>query len=99
MAVDIRPASTTYGQWFGTGQSAKNGLGMWIPPGLAHGFRVLTDSADALYKTAGYDEPQAEAALRWDDPTLAIRRPDLGTPPQVSSKDAIAPLFVPSTAA
>jgi dTDP-4-dehydrorhamnose 3,5-epimerase len=67
---------------------------LWIPPGFAHGFFVLTESADFLYKTTDYYAPQAEGALRWDDPSVNIPWPLDGTPPIVASKDAQAPLLV-----
>lgn len=91
VAVDIRPGSASYGRWVGIELSAANHRQMWIPPGLAHGFLVLSDSADFLYKTTNYYAPQAEGGLRWDDPALAISWPDAGVPPLLSAKDAAAP--------
>jgi dTDP-4-dehydrorhamnose 3,5-epimerase len=91
VAVDIRPASPTFGRWVGTELSDANHRQMWIPPGLAHGFLVLSDSADFLYKTTDYYAPQAERSLRWDDPALAIAWPDSGVPVVLSAKDAAAP--------
>lgn len=91
VAVDIRPGSATYGRWVGVELSAANHRQLWIPPGLAHGFLVLSDSADFLYKTTDYYAPQAEGGLRWDDPELAIAWPDAGVPPLLSAKDAAAP--------
>ena len=91
VAVDIRPASPTYGRWVGTELSEANHRQMWIPPGLAHGFLVLSESADFLYKTTDYYAPQAERSLRWDDPAIGIAWPDTGTPPVLSAKDAVAP--------
>lgn len=91
VAVDIRPDSPRYRQWVGVELSADNHRQMWIPPGFAHGFLVLSDSADFLYKTTDYYAPQAEGAVRWDDPGLGIEWPDVGMPPLVSSKDAEAP--------
>jgi dTDP-4-dehydrorhamnose 3,5-epimerase len=90
VAVDIRPGSATYGQWVGVELSADNHRQLWIPAGLAHGFLVLSDSADFLYKTTDYYAPQAEGAVRWDDPDLAIAWPDIGMAPQLSGKDAAA---------
>lgn len=91
VAVDIRPASATFGRWAGAELSAGNLRQMWIPPGHAHGFLVLGDAADVLYKvTAGY-APADEGALRWDDPDVGIAWPDVGGPPSVSPKDAAAP--------
>ena len=88
VAVDIRPASPTYGQWVGAELSEANRRQLWIPPGLAHGFLVLSDSADFLYKTTDYYAPQAEGCVRWDDPTVNIDWPDVGMVPLVSGKDA-----------
>lgn len=93
VAVDIRPGSATFGAWVGEVLSADNHRQLWIPPGLAHGFLVLTDSADFLYKTTAYYAPQSEGSVRWDDPELGIRWPDVGAPPQLSGKDAAAPLL------
>jgi dTDP-4-dehydrorhamnose 3,5-epimerase len=93
VAVDIRRDSATYGRWVGVELSADNQRQLWIPPGLAHGFLVLTDSADFLYKASAYYAPQEEGAVRWDDPDLAIAWPDVGGPPQLSAKDAVAPFL------
>jgi dTDP-4-dehydrorhamnose 3,5-epimerase len=93
VAVDLRPGSSTYGRWFGAELSSDNYRMMWLPPGLAHGFLVLSDSADFLYKTSAYYAPSAERCLRWNDPTLAIRWPDTGRPPILSPRDAVAPLL------
>jgi len=90
VAVDIRRDSPTFGTWVGVELSADNQRQLWIPPGLAHGFLVLTDSADFLYKTTDYYAPQCEGAVRWDDPDLAIAWPDVGVAPQLSGKDAAA---------
>ena len=91
VAVDIRPASPTYGRWVGTELSEANHRQMWIPPGLAHGFLVLSESADFLYKTTAYYAPHAERSLRWDDARLAITWPSSGVPVVLSGKDAAAP--------
>jgi len=93
VAVDIRPDSRSFGQWYGVELSADNHRQLWIPPGLAHGFLVLTDTADFLYKTTDYYAPQAEGSLRWDDPAVGIEWPDVGMTPQLSAKDAVAPLL------
>ena len=90
VAVDIRPGSPTFGQWVGAELSESNNRQMWIPPGLAHGFLVLSDTADFLYKTTDYYAPQAERSLRWDDERLAIAWPDAGVPVVLSAKDAAA---------
>jgi dTDP-4-dehydrorhamnose 3,5-epimerase len=91
VAADIRPGSPTFGRWVGVELSADNHRQLWVPPGLAHGFLVLSESADFLYKTSAYYAPQEEGAVRWDDPDLAIAWPDVGGPPQLSAKDAVAP--------
>ena len=93
VAVDVRRDSPTFGRWFGAELSDANHRQLWIAPGLAHGFLVLSDSADFLYKTTAYYEPAAERGLRWDDPELAIAWPDVGVGPVVSAKDAAAPAF------
>ena len=91
VAVDMRRASPTFGRWAGCELSAQNQRQLWIPPGFAHGFLVLSESADFLYKTTDYYAPQAEAALRWDDPNLGIDWPLAGLTPLLSGKDAAAP--------
>ena len=72
VAVDIRRSSPTFGQWVSVRLSAQNHRQMWVPPGFAHGFVVLSESADFLYKTTDYYAPSAERCIRWDDPQLAI---------------------------
>jgi dTDP-4-dehydrorhamnose 3,5-epimerase len=91
VAVDMRRTSPTFGRWAGCELSAQNQRQLWIPPGFAHGFLVLSESADFLYKTTDYYAPQAEAALRWDDPILGIDWPLSGLTPLLSGKDAAAP--------
>jgi dTDP-4-dehydrorhamnose 3,5-epimerase len=96
VAVDIRRASPTFGRWFGTELSADNHRQMWIPPGFAHGFLVLSETADFAYKVTAAYAPQHDRAIRWDDPDLAIawpldRLPD--GPPTLSARDAAAPLL------
>ena len=93
VAVDIRRGSPTFGRWFGIELSEANHRQLWIAPGLAHGFLVTSESADFLYKTTTYYAPEAERALRWDDPDLKIAWPDLGAAPTVSAKDAAAAAF------
>jgi dTDP-4-dehydrorhamnose 3,5-epimerase len=88
VAVDIRKDSPTYGQWVGEVLSAENRRQLWVPPGLAHGFLVLSETAEFLYKTTDFYAPAHERCLAWNDPTLAIAWPDLGTPPILSAKDA-----------
>ncbi|CAN1594182.1 dTDP-4-dehydrorhamnose 3,5-epimerase [Pseudomonas mediterranea] len=86
VAVDIRRSSPTFGQWESVRLSAQNQRQLWIPPGFAHGFMVLSESADFLYKTTDYYAPAAERCIRWDDPDLAIDWELEGTP-TLSSKD------------
>jgi dTDP-4-dehydrorhamnose 3,5-epimerase len=93
VAVDIRRGSLTFGRWVGVELTADNHRQLWIPPGLAHGFLVLSDSADFLYKTTDYYAPQAEGSLRWDDADVGIQWPDVGGAPQLSGKDAVAPFL------
>ncbi len=88
VAVDIRRGSPTFGQWVGEELSEDNQRQLWIPPGLAHGFIVLSETADFLYKTTAYYAPQAERCIAWNDATLAIAWPDVGIAPQLSAKDA-----------
>ncbi|WP_053181074.1 dTDP-4-dehydrorhamnose 3,5-epimerase [Pseudomonas thivervalensis] len=86
IAVDIRRSSPTFGQWAGVRLSAQNHRQLWVPPGFAHGFVVLSESADFLYKTTDYYTPSAERCLRWDDPQLAIDW-ELEGAPILSAKD------------
>ncbi len=93
VAADIRPGSPTFGRWVGVELSAENRRQLWVPEGLAHGFLVLSESAEVLYKTTDFYAPGCEKCLRWDDPTLAIQWP-LAAPPVLSPRDAAAPLLV-----
>lgn len=93
VAVDIRRSSPRFGQWVAVELSADNHRQLWIPPGFAHGFVVLSDSADFLYKTTDFYAPESEGAVRWDDPTLGIDWQLQGLTPSVSAKDATAPWF------
>jgi len=86
VAVDLRRSSTTFGQWVGAHLTAENKHQLWIPAGFAHGFVVLSDIADFLYKTTDYYAPAHERCIRWDDPALGIDWPDTGTP-MLSEKD------------
>jgi len=87
VAVDLRRGSPTFGKWVGEVLSAQNHRQLWIPPGFAHAFLVLSETADFLYKTTDYYAPSAERCIRWDDPTLAITWPFDGAP-SLSPKDA-----------
>ena len=92
VAVDIRRRSPTFGQWVAERLSAANHRQMWIPEGFAHGFVVLSDSAEFLYKTTDYYNPAGERCIRWDDPDLAIDW-QLDTAPQLSAKDQVGTPF------
>jgi dTDP-4-dehydrorhamnose 3,5-epimerase len=93
VAVDLRRSSPTLGRWVGVELSGDNHRQLWIPPGFGHGFVVLSDSADFLYKTTQYYRPAAERCIRWDDAQLAIAWPEIGSPPLVSAKDAAGKPF------
>ena len=93
VAVDIRRSSPTFGRWVGVELSETNHRQLWIPPGFAHGFLTLTETAEFLYKTTDYYAPAHERSIRWDDPTLAIEWPQLSLPVQVSTKDQQAFAF------
>jgi dTDP-4-dehydrorhamnose 3,5-epimerase len=92
VAVDLRANSPTFGQWVGERLSEDNKRMLWVPPEFAHGFLVLSDSADFLYKTTDYYHPESEQALLWNDPDLKIEWPvnELPNGPLLSSKDKIA---------
>ncbi|SOY48894.1 dTDP-4-dehydrorhamnose 3,5-epimerase [Cupriavidus taiwanensis] len=92
VAVDIRRSSPNFGKWVGVELSAENKRQLWVPEGFAHGFVVLSESAEFLYKTTDYYAPQFERSLRWDDPALAIEWPIDGIP-VLSKKDEDAPAF------
>ena len=93
VAVDIRPSSATFGKWFGMELNEHDHRQLWVPPGLAHGFLVLSDSADFLYKTTDYYAPAQERCIAWNDPTLAIDWPLAGSAPTLSVKDAAGQFF------
>lgn len=90
VAVDIRRASPTFAKWVGIELSGENHRQVWLPPGMAHGFLVTSESADFLYKTTDFYVPQAERAIRWDDPQLDIGWPALPPALSLSAKDAAA---------
>ena len=99
VAVDIRRDSPTFGQWVGEILSGDNKRQLWVPPGLAHGFVVLSDSAEFLYKTTDYYAPAHERCIAWNDPTLAIEWPEFHGQPQLSAKDAAGASFLDACAA
>ncbi len=93
VVADVRPESPTYGQWVGEILSAQNQRQMWVPPGLAHGFLVLSENAELLYKTTDYYAPQFEKCIAWNDATLNIDWPLHGASPSLSAKDAVGHAF------
>jgi len=87
VAVDLRRCSPTFGHWVGAVLSAQNKHALWVPPGFAHGFVVVSETADFLYKTTDYWYPAHERTLLWNDPALGIAWPLAGTP-TIAAKDA-----------
>ena len=92
VAVDLRKSSPTFGQWVGERLSADNKRQLWVPPGFAHGFVVLSESAEFLYKTTDYWYPEHERSLLWNDPAIGIDWP-LDGQPLLAAKDAAAALL------
>lgn len=88
VAVDLRRSSSTFGKWVGAVLSAQNKTQMWVPPGFAHGFVVLSETAEFLYKTTDYYAPEHEQCIAWNDPTLGIAWPAMADAPTLSGKDA-----------
>lgn len=86
VAVDLRKSSSTFGQWVGEILSAQNKRQLWVPEGFAHGFVVLSETAEFLYKTTNYYAPEYERSIAWNDPTIAIKWPIDGEP-VLSAKD------------
>lgn len=95
VAVDIRQGSKTFGQWVGAVLSAENRHQLWVPPGFAHGYYVMSDWAEFLYKATDYYAPEWECSIRWNDPAIGIEWPlEEGFLPTLSKKDAIAPTLM-----
>lgn len=92
VAVDLRRSSPTFGRWVGERLSADNKKQMWVPPGFAHGFVVLSETAEFLYKTTDYWYPEHERSLLWNDPALGIDWQVAATP-LLAGKDAAAPVL------
>lgn len=91
VVVDVRKGSPHFGEWYGVELSDENHKQLWVPAGFAHGFCVLTETADFTYKCTGYYAPEHERAILWNDPALAIAWPV--DAPKLSPKDAAAPLL------
>lgn len=90
VAVDVRRNSATFGQWVGETLTEENRRQLWIPPGFAHGFMVLSESADFLYKLTDFYAPEYERCIAWDDPEIGIEWPLPGESPKLSNRDASA---------
>ena len=93
VAVDLRRSSPTFGQWVGEMLSAENRRQLWIPPGFAHGFLVLSERAEFNYKTTDYYAPLFERTLRWDDSAVGVLWPTIQDRPLLAAKDASAPIL------
>lgn len=93
VAVDLRRSSSSFGKWEGVRLSSENRRQLWIPSGFAHGFLVLSDHVEVLYKTTDYYAPEHERCIRWDDPDLAIAWPLDGAEPVLSAKDRSGKVF------
>ena len=94
VAVDLRKSSPQYGQWVGVVLSSENKHQLWVPPGFGHGFLVLSDMAEFVYKCTDYYAPEFERTIRWDDPNIGIEWPlPAGEQPVLSVKDAAAPFL------
>lgn len=93
VAVDIRRSSPHFGQWVGYELSDANKRMLYVPPGFAHGFLVLSETADFLYKCTTLYNPPTDRGIRFDDPAIGIAWPDVGIAPMLSGKDAVAPVL------
>ena len=94
VAVDLRPRSPTFGQWSGEVLSAENKYQLWIPPGFAHGFYVMSEWAEVYYKATDYYHQESERGIRWNDPEIGVEWPLIpGVETLLSAKDANAPLL------
>ena len=93
VAVDIRKSSPTFGKWVGVELSEDNHRQLWVPPGFAHGFFVLCETAEFLYKTTDYHAPEYERCIAWNDPSIDIQWP-ADVVPQLSAKDMLGKSFV-----
>lgn len=93
VAVDIREGSPTYGQWVGETLTPDNGKQLWVPAGFAHGFCTLEPNTVISYKVTGYYSAECDKGLRWDDPAIGIRWPDVADSETLSPKDRVQPLL------
>lgn len=93
VAVDVRPGSESFGQWVGEVLDAEKKQMLWIPPGFAHGFLVLSDMASFIYKCTDFYDPTAEGGIPWDDHDIAVAWPKLDIPYQTSERDRVHPAF------
>lgn len=98
VAVDIRPESATFGDWVGVELSAENRRQLWMPPGMAHGYLVLSDAAEVQYKATAHYDPDGQRAIAWDDPAIGIEWPLGDQSPVVNDRDAVAPSFADALA-
>ncbi len=94
VAVDVRPGSLTFGQWIGEVLDAEKKQMLWIPPGYAHGFLVLSDTASFVYKCTDVYDPTAEGGIPWNDPHIAVDWPRLDVPYKTSERDSMHPRFI-----
>ena len=97
VAVDLRRNSPSFGRWVGVVLSSENHKQLWIPPGFAHGFYVLSETAELCYKCTDYYHPESDRSLRWDDSALGIEWPLLDSQPLLSDKDRNAALLSAAT--
>ena len=93
VAVDIRRSSPTFGRWTGLILNEEDHRQLWVPSGFAHGFMAMSDMAEVLYKTTTYHAPDSERSIRWDDPTISIKWPDVDVDPILNERDLAAPLL------
>jgi dTDP-4-dehydrorhamnose 3,5-epimerase len=93
VAVDIRKSSPAFGKWVGVELTEDNHKQLWVPAGFAHGFLVLSEFADFLYKTTDYYAPAHERCIAWNDPSIGVDWPGIGVPPALSTKDAKGNVF------
>ena len=93
VAVDLRRGSPNFGRWVGFELSDANKAMLWVPPGFGHGFLTLTETADFQYKCTEFYDAADDRGVRWNDPAIGIDWPETGTAPQLSAKDAAAPLL------